>query len=260
MQETCGVTVEVTGHVAEMRFSNPPVNFASEELLGEIADALGRIDDDPQVRCTLLTSQGKAFCAGADLKAGAAGASGDEGVQAIADFYRQAARIFRRRKIMIAVVQGAAVGAGLGLALAADFRIASPAARFAANFVRLGFHPGFAITHTLPRIVGAQRAAWMMLSGERVKGEQAYEWGLVDRLASAETLSEEAMAMAREVAENAPLALVDVRATLTRGLPENIDETLKFELSRQAVLRDTEDYAEGIASVYERRDAVFVGR
>jgi hypothetical protein len=157
--------------------ANPPLNFLSVELLGAIADAVEACDADLRVRVIVLRAQGKTFCAGADLVGGAAGESGADGLAAIRRLYDQALRLFRRRKPMVAAIGGAAVGAGLGLALSADFRVATPAARFSANFVALGFHPGFAISHTLPRVIGAQRAAWMMLSAERVKGAQALDWG-----------------------------------------------------------------------------------
>lgn len=240
--------------------ANPPLNFLSVELLAEIADAVEACDADPRVRVIVLRAQGKTFCAGADLVGGAAGESGADGLAAIRRLYDQALRLFRRRKPMVAAVGGAAVGAGLGLALSADFRVATPAARFSANFVALGFHPGFAISHTLPRVIGAQRAAWMMLSAERVKGAQALDWGLVDRLVEADDLDTAAQAMAREMAANGPLALVAVRGTMVRGLADAVAAALDRELAEQAILRETADYAEGVAAVFERRPARFTGR
>jgi enoyl-CoA hydratase/carnithine racemase len=254
------VQVTVRGTIGEINFSNPPTNFASAAILGAIADAMDRLDSDPAVRCMLLTATGKAFCAGADLKDGEAGDAGDAGVSAIDRFYAQAERLFRRKKPMVAAIQGAAIGAGLGLALTADFRIAAPEARFSANFVRLGFHPGFGLTCTLPRVIGQQRANWMMLSAERVKPQAALDWGLVDRLASGEDLYAQAEAMALEIAENAPLSLVEVRQTVSGNLGDEVRAAMQYELSRQALLRETLDYAEGVASVFERRSANFVGR
>ena len=110
------------------------------------------------------------------------------------------------------------MGAGLGLALVADFRVAAPEARFTANFVKLGFHPGFGITHTLPRVIGQQRAALMCLTGRRITGEQAYAWGLADVLAPLEELQAAALKLAGEIAENAPLAVQSTRATFRAEL------------------------------------------
>jgi enoyl-CoA hydratase/carnithine racemase len=253
------VEIRRRGHVAEIVFSRPPNNFASSTLLAEIADAVALCDDNDEVRCTVLSSEGRSFCAGADL-AGDEDVTGGEGMATIGQFYVQAERLFRRRKPMVAAVQGAAIGAGLGLALAADFRVASPAARFSANFVRLGFHPGFAITCTLPRLIGETRAGWMMLSAERTKAEQAREWGLVDRLADADALIDEAHAMAAEIAVNAPLALLAVRATWIGDMADRAAAAMRREHAEQTALKSTQDYAEGVASVFERREANFVGR
>lgn len=256
---TSSVDIRRHGYVAEIVFSRPPHNFASPALLAGIADAVELCDGDQDVRCTVLASEGRSFCAGADL-AGDEDVTGEVGMETIGQFYVEAERLFRRRKPMVAAVQGAAIGAGLGLALAADFRVAAPAARFSANFVRLGFHPGFAITVTLPRIIGETRAGWMMLSAERVKADKALEWGLADRLVEADGLMEEARAMAAEIAANAPLALLSVRATWTEGLAERAAAAMRHEHAEQTALKTTEDYAEGVASVFERREASFTGR
>lgn len=253
------VEVSRRGHVAQIRFARPPHNFVSAPLLAEIADAVARCDDDADIRCTVLASEGRSFCAGADL-AGDENVTGDTGMETIGQFYVQAERLFRRKKPMVAAVQGAAIGAGLGLALAADFRIAAPAARFSANFVRLGFHPGFAITATLPRAIGEVRAGWMMLSAERVKAERALEWGLADRLVDADALIEEAHSMAAEIATNAPLALLSVRATWLGDMAGRAIAAMRREHVEQTALKTTQDYAEGVASVFERREAKFTGR
>jgi enoyl-CoA hydratase/carnithine racemase len=253
------VAVTSTGPVAEVRFARPPLNYASPALLERIADALDVVDADPGLRCSVLVAQGKAFCAGADL-AGDASITGGDGMAAIGQLYVQAERLFRRRKPMVAAVHGAAIGAGLGLALTADFRVAGPGARFSSNFVRLGFHPGFALTCTLPRLVGVQKANWLMLSAERMKPHDALACGLVDALAEAGDEVAQAHRMAAQIAANAPLALLAVRATMTAGLADAAVAAMRREHAEQTVLKGTADYAEGVASVFERRDAVFLGR
>lgn len=255
---TIDVTLERDGHVAKIHFSKPPHNFACPALLRQIADALYKVDNDPQLRCSVLTSEGRSFCAGADL-AGDVTLAGSNGMTAISQLYSQAERMFRRRKPIVAAIQGAAIGAGLGLAMAADFRVADATTRLSANFTRLGFHPGFALTYTLPRLIGEQRASWMMLSSERMKGEVALSWGLVDRLVGEGTVAEEAMAMAHELAGNAPLALLAVRRSLMDGVAEAAVAAMRREHAEQGALRATADYAEGVASVFERRPAHFTG-
>lgn len=245
------------GHVAVIEFDRPPHNFVSVELVTDIADALDVADQSREIRASVLCSAGKSFSAGADL-ASPTGVAG-QGMQGIGPLYEQAVRLFSAKKPIIAAVQGAAVGAGLGLALVADFRIAAPEARFAANFVKLGFHPGFGITHTLRRVVGEQRAALMCLTGRRIKGEEALAWGLADELAPLDQVREAALRLARELSEAAPLAVVSTRATLRGELAAAVRAQTAIELKEQSWLRQTADFAEGVKSVNERRPGAFTG-
>jgi enoyl-CoA hydratase/carnithine racemase len=223
----------------------------------DLADALEDVDKETWLRASVLAAAGKSFCAGADL-ASPSGIGGS-GMQGINPLYEQAVRLFSAKKPIVAAVQGAAVGAGLGLALVADFRIVTADARFAANFVKLGFHPGFGITHTLPRVVGMQRAQLMCLTGRRIKGEEALAWGLADELVEPGELRAAALALAEEIAENAPLAVTSTRATLRAGLAEAVRAQTDHELIEQTWLRATNDFAEGVKAVNERRPGVFTG-
>ena len=250
--------VQIDRHVAVLLFRNPPHNYATIALLRLLADALHTLDNDSQVRAVVLAADGKAFCAGADLiSPNGFGARGDDPLR---EFYDQAIRIFSNRKPVIAAVQGAAIGAGLGLAVAADFRVATPEARFSANFTKLGFHPGFGLTFTLPRLIGHQRAAEMFLTAGRYKAEDVTAWGLIDRMASSSALRDITIAFAREIAENAPLSLLTTRATLRGGLVDQVKSALAHEHRQQLSLQDTEDFKEGIRAVAERRPGRFVGR
>lgn len=257
MNPNVSVTTSTHGHVRQIVFAHPPHNHATVEVLAAIADALDAADADPAIRATVLASGGRIFCAGADLavKDGFGGASDDP----LREFYAQALRIFAARTPIVAAVQGAAIGAGLGLAVAADFRVAAPEARFSANFTRLGFHPGFGLTVTLPRLIGQQRAQEMFLTSARYKPSEVLQWGLIDRLSEAGAVLECAHALAAEIAQNAPLATVATRATLRSGLADAVRERLDHEYAEQAILRSTADYAEGVASVFERRPANFTG-
>ena len=251
------ISARVDGHVALLEMDRPPNNFVSVELMRELANALEDVDADRSLRVSVLMSAGKAFCAGADLAS--PGGVGGQGMAGINPLYEQAVRLFSAKKPIVAAVQGAAVGAGLGLALVADFRVAAPEARFTANFVKLGFHPGFGITHTLPRVIGMQRAQLMCLTGRRIKADEALVWGLVDEIAPLEGLRDAALTLARELAENAPLAVESTRATLRAGLAEAVRTQTDHELIEQTWLRATADFAEGVKSVNERRPGVFVG-
>ncbi len=250
--------IEIHNHVALLVFQNPPNNFATVGLLRLIADALDNLDADPRIRAIVIASEGKSFCAGADLVS--PNGFGAQGNDPLREFYDQALRIFAARKPTVAAVQGAAIGAGLGLAVAADFRIASTEARFSANFTKLGFHPGFGLTCTLPRLIGQQRAAEMFLTAERYKAEDVIAWGLVDRIAGVDSLRARALAFAHDIAANAPLSLLATRATLRGDLGERVRAALVHEHREQVQLLNTEDFAEGIRSVSERRPGNFVGR
>lgn len=260
MKTAYGDQLKVTldGHVATVTIDRPPNNHVSVELMSDLADALESLDNSNNCRAVVLASAGKAFCAGADLVApdGIAG----KGMGGINALYDQAVRLFSVETPIIAAVQGAAVGAGLGLALVADFRVAAPEARFAANFVKLGFHPGFGLTHTLPRLIGQQRANLMFLTGRRVKAEEALGWGLVDEVVPLDGLLAAAQALAAEIAENAPLAVLATRKTLRQGLAEAVRAQTNHEHAQQTILRATEDFTEGVRAVQERRAGQFTGR
>ncbi|MGH3266800.1 MAG: enoyl-CoA hydratase/isomerase family protein, partial [Trebonia sp.] len=217
------VTVELAGYVATVEMHRPPNNFFDTALIAGIADAYQRLDDDVDCRAVVLCAEGKHFCAGADFS------RPDPERLSPGALYAQAIRLFRTRKPVVAAVHGG----GLGLALSADFRVGAPSSRFAANFSRLGFHPGFGITATLPRVVGGQKALEWMLTGERFGGEIAYAAGLVDELAADGDVRPAATRFAERIAASAPLALTSIRATLRAGLAEAVTAATAHELEEQ---------------------------
>ena len=152
---------------------------------------------------------------------------------------------------------GAAVGGGLGLSLVADFRVASPESRFTANFNRLGFHPGFGMSITLPRVVGEQKAALLFYTGRRIGGEEAHAIGLADVLVPLAEVRSAALALATEIAQSAPIAVTSTRRTLRRGLADEIAAITDHELSEQQAHFETADFAEGVKAMAERRVPVF---
>lgn len=260
------INLSLSGHVATVEIDRPPHNFFDRDLIAQIADAYNDLDEDPDCRAIVLASNGRSFCAGANFGTGQDDASGnaeftEEGFKNTTGLlYREGVRLFGAKKPVVAAVQGAAIGGGLGLALTADFRVAAPQARFAANFAKLGIHPGFGLTVTLPRLVGQQAANTMFLTGRRVPGEQAVELGLADQLVDLDDVRDAATALAAEIAENAPLAILSVRATMRQGLAEAVAAATDHELAEQQWLRATEDAEEGIRAVAERRPGNFNGR
>ncbi|MCR9276450.1 MAG: enoyl-CoA hydratase/isomerase family protein [Pseudomonadaceae bacterium] len=259
------ICVTVDDYVATVEIQRPPHNFFDYSLISQIAGAFDELDEMSDCRAIVLASSGKSFCAGANFGAGSDDASAsdeftEEGFQnTTGKLYSEALRLFRCRKPIVGAIQGAAIGGGLGLSLVPDFRVAAPEARFSANFTKLGLHPGFGISVTLPRLIGEQAASLMLLTGRRVKAEEALATGLVDILSSTEDLRADAVKLAREIAGNAPLAVVSVRSTLRRGLADEVAAMTKHELAEQQWLRRTSDAEEGIRSVAERRPGQFSG-
>jgi enoyl-CoA hydratase/carnithine racemase len=243
------ITTQAAERVALIEIRRPPANFFDEALLTELADALLALDEDDSFSCAVLASQGKHFCAGADLRGmGAAG---------IRRVYRQAYRIFSGRTPVVAAVQGGAIGGGLGLAMVADFRVAAPDSRLTANFARLGFHPGFGLTVTLPAAIGQQRALELLYTGISVNGDEALAMGLCDRVD--EDPRAAAIEFAAEIAASAPLALPAIRATMRRAMVADVAAALDVEATAQAALLHTTDFAEGVAASVEKRTPVFTG-
>jgi enoyl-CoA hydratase/carnithine racemase len=251
------IGVSRSGSVTTVELQRPPNNFFNTAMVATIADALEEADRDRLCRAIVLAAAGKHFCAGADLAndpvTGTVAGAGPH-------IYQQALRLFRTAKPIVAAVHGAAVGGGLGLALVADFRITCPAARFTANFTRLGFHPGFGLTVTLPGLVGAQQAALLFYTGRRIGGAEAVRIGLADRLVGEAEVREAATDLAAEIAASAPLAVLATRETLRRGLAERIAAATERELVEQDRLRRTEDFREGVRASAERRAPRFSGR
>ena len=258
MRDAFGDHVRIArdGAVAVVTIDRPPHNHVTVDFMRDLADAFDAIDQEVELRCSVLQAEGKNFCAGADLVA----REDRGGLGAVNPLYDEAVRLFSAQKPIVAAVQGAAVGAGLGLAIMADFRVASPDAKFAANFVKLGFHPGFGLTHTLPRLIGTAKAELMCLTGRRVKAEDGLPWGLVDEIAPLTELRAAALRLASEIAENAPLAIISTRKTMRGDLAAAVRAQTDIEAKEQGWLRDTEDYKEGVKSVSERRVGNFVGR
>ena len=252
------ITVELDGHVATVEIHRPPNNFFDYELIRAIADTYEMLDADDDCRAVVLCSEGKHFCAGADFSARESWGQTQLDTQA-GQLYREAARVFSARKPVIAAIQGAAVGGGLGLACSADHRITCAEARFSANFARLAFHQGFGLSVTLPRLVGETQASLLLLTGRRVSGADAVAIGLADQLVPQGEVRAAAQALAAEVASSGPLAVQSIRATLRGGLAEAVVKATEHELAEQSRLRKTQDFGEGIKAMSERRPPVFTG-
>ncbi len=254
------VGVSIENHVATVELRRPPNNFLDIDLIGNLASVLETLDGDDSCRSIVLAAAGKHFCAGANLKKRVDDeAAGKAQAARPRHLYHEAQRLVRTRKPIIAAVHGSAIGAGLGLALVADFRVTCKEARLAANFCSLGYHPGFGMTYTLPRLVGNQTAKWLFLTGRRVPGDEAVSMGLADRLVEQDQVRKVAQEMAAELAKSAPLAVQAARETLNLNLYNEFRAATEREAFQQNMLRETNDFKEGVKAGFDRRDPMFTG-
>ena len=257
-----GLRTEVHGNVGVVIMDRPPHNFLNFRQIHDIADALEEMQNDMSIRCAVLAADGRSFCAGADFAGDGVGGGDDEvvGSDATLALYQGSGRLFDVTLPIVGAIQGPAVGGGLGLAMVPDIRITCPDARFSANFASLGIHQGFGMSVTLPQLLGPSRAAQVLYSAKRYKGEEAVAIGLADECVPSEQVRERALEVATEIAANAPLALRAIKSTLRLGLGDRVREITQREAQLQAELSASDDAKEGIAAVGERRAGNFKGK
>jgi 2-(1,2-epoxy-1,2-dihydrophenyl)acetyl-CoA isomerase len=227
------VVLHLELHVGVVEIRRPPNNYLSVPVLDGVLEGIDTLVGEG-CRAVVLRSDGKHFSAGRDFSASRLPGDAPE------DMYERAARLFASPVPIVAEVQGAAIGAGLGLAAIADFRVVSQRAYFWANFVRLGTHPGFGLSLTLPGIVGQQRARWMFSTGHRVNAETALQWGLADRVVPATEMKAAGVELAAELAAVSPAALSALRRTLrTQEAHKSFLAATRHEAGEQARLRES---------------------
>jgi enoyl-CoA hydratase/carnithine racemase len=237
--------------VAEVELHRPPANYFDAGILADLVEAVAWAHGEG-ARAIVLCSEGRHFCAGLDF-----GRSTRPDADLLRALYDRAVAFVDGPLPVVAAVQGAAVGGGLGLALAADFRTAAPGSRWSANFSRLGFHQGFGLSVTLPRAVGGQRALELLTTGRRIDGAEALRIGLCDGLDDDPRAA--AHALAAEIAASAPLAVSSIRRTLRADLVRQFAEAVDHERGEQLHLMETDDFAEGIRASLDRRPPEFTG-
>lgn len=260
--------VETAGHVTTLTLDRPDtMNPLGAPGDGDtFAAACEAINADMAIRCVILTGSGRAFSAGGDIKAmkertGNFGGNGAE----IADGYRNNIHkvlraLYGLRVPLIAAVNGPAIGLGCDLACLADMRIASDKAKFGVTFLKLGIIPGDGGTWILPRIIGEARAAELFYTGEVIDAAIAHDWGLVSRVVGDDTLMDEAKALANTVAAMPPHALRQAKNLMRQGRSVSYDTALEMAANAQALMHQTEDHAEGVDALLEKRAPDFTGR
>ena len=255
------LTYETAGGVAVLALRREERrNAINRAMIADLTEAVGAFESDAAARVLIVTGAGSAFSAGADIKERAENAD-DMSVQRtslhISPLFR---RLELMDKVIIAAINGAAVGGGCELALACDLRVAARSAVFALPEVRLGILPGAGGTQRLPRVVGPARAKEMMLLARYLDAPAALAWGLVNEVVDDAELMPRARAIAAEIIEMAPVALGGIKTAVDKAQDLDLDAGLAFEQECSQVVAATADRVEGYQAFVEKRKPRFTGR
>ena len=258
------LTLVQSNHIARITLNRPEARNALNRLAyAELEQAFRRVQSDTEVRCVVLTGQDPAFCSGDDVKELMTGdsVSSHSRLHAVRpQITPAAAAILDCDRPVIAAVNGAAVGWGMDLALMADFRIASERAKFGELFVKRGLVSDVGGLMRLPRLVGPEKAAELLFTGEIISGEEALKIGLVLDCVAHEALLDRAETLAQKIADNPPMAVRYLKEGLRRSFHGDYQDMGTWVSQTLGILFQTEDHREGVASFLEKRAPKFVGR
>jgi len=251
------LTVEINNKICTIKINRPKVlNAINLKTLEELYEVFTDIDEDEDIYVVILTGEGKAFVAGADIEY-----MRDLDSVSAKNFSQLGSKalnaIENSKKVVIAAVNGFALGGGCEIAMACDLRIASSNAKFGQPEVTLGITPGYGGTQRLTRLTGMAKAKELIFTGQIIKAEEANKIGLVNKVVPLENLMEEAFAMANKIAENAPIAVKLCKDAINRGMQVNIDEAIAIEAQDFGKCFSTEDQKEGMNAFIERRAKSF---
>lgn len=249
---------------ATIAFNRPErLNALGGAMAEETQQALADAASDREVRVVIITGEGRAFCAGADVRnltERAGEASAFDRRQEIASAQSTVRAIRAVEKPIIAAVNGPAAGGGCDFALACDIRIAADTARFGEVFARIGLFPGTGGCYLLPRVVGVAKALELIWSGETIDAEEALRIGLVAAVVPAGRLMDETRRFAQKFVDGPPLAIALAKAALYRGLDMSMDNALSYAATAESITLTSEDHKEGTRAFLEKRRPVFRGK
>ncbi len=255
------ILFEEADGVATITINRPEkLNALSAISLAELSHAMDRVRDEGAARVVLLTGAGRAFCSGADLSvAHAGGGPIDMGAGLETGFNPLLEKIRRLPVPLVTAINGGAAGGGCGYALAGDIVIAARSAYFLQPFANIGLVPDVGSTWLLPRLAGRARATAMMMLGERISAEQAYDWGMIYQVVDDAKLMPTAQAITARLASGPTVAYGLMRQAIVDGLSSTLTESLARERRDQFVAGRTADHAEGVAAFLEKRKPAFRG-
>jgi 2-(1,2-epoxy-1,2-dihydrophenyl)acetyl-CoA isomerase len=258
------VTLEFDNAVAVLKLDHPEVmNAVSSEMLGGLGEALDAIDDRrSEVRCLVMTGEGRAFCAGANLQGRDNQKPGrtNAGAALETGYHPFLRRLRNLHCPIVTSVNGAAAGAGMSFALMGDMILCARSSYFLQAFRRIGLVPDCGATWLLPRLIGKARSVELSLLGERLPAEKALEWGLVNRVYDDAQLREETMKLAHELAHGPTVALSLIRKLYWDSPGNSYEDQLNLEFESQRIAGAAEDFREGVSAFLEKRPAKFKGR
>jgi 2-(1,2-epoxy-1,2-dihydrophenyl)acetyl-CoA isomerase len=257
------VIVEKENRIAKIILNRPDrLNSFAGKMREEIYLSIKEMGKDENVRVIILTGAGRGFCSGADVEylAQLNREKNWEGFRGVLIAGEKAVSQIRKiEKPVIAMVNGAAAGGGLNLALACDIRIASEKAVFGQTFIRLGLHPDWSGTYFLPRLVGEAKAYELMLTGDVINADEAFRIGMLNRVVPHEELEKVTMELAEKIASYPPTVVRFIKQAAHQSLHSNLQAMLKFEEDVQMVFFKTEDATEGFSAFLEKRKPEFKG-
>ncbi len=258
---------EKTGHVAQITLDRELArNAYSLEMIASLEAAFDEAERDPDVRCVVLTGAGITFSAGGDVKAMLDKTGMFEGApfalrqRYFTGIHRVPRRIARFDKPIVAALNGSAIGAGLDLACMCDIRIASRSAKFGSTFVKLGLVPGDGGAYVLAQVIGFPRALELMLTGRVIDSEEAERIGLVHQVTDPHAVLESAHQKARQIAENAPIAVRLTKAMAYQAQHMSLEQALQTAATCQGIAQNSRDHLEGVEALIEKRPPNFEGR
>lgn len=254
--------LDITDGLATITLNRPDrLNALSSDLKRELAKAVRQVGGKYSgARCLMITGEGRAFCSGADLAEGGLGAGSDPGANLLDTYHPILQELAALKMPIVSAVNGVAAGAGMSIAISADFVVAAKSAYFLQAFVNIGLVPDAGSTFILPRLIGTARARRMMMLGEKISAETALDWGMIHSVSEDDTLLDDATALANKLAKGPTLALGSIRQLIADSADNSYSEQLFAEAQAQRAAGQTHDCMEGVSAFIQKRDAAFKGQ